>query len=233
MKHQRGNRTAAKDPSQRSFPGQATLLLDFDGVISPDSVGLTVELLYTFLSRRHPVPREYIEDLVRLAMPFPVRDTLHYVFDGLGQRDRLPDFIKRFEAFERSGKIHIHPDFPAFAQRWQQKGIDLRVVSTGSRRRLSGLPLHPDRIIDLHGGSKAAPDTFLRVCQELGVSPGRTVIVDDCPVVLLAAHQAGLGTALMATPFFSAEHWRPCAKGIDFRVSGWNGLSRACLRFFR
>lgn len=223
--------TGSDLPPTRSSPG--TILLDFDGVISPNSVELTLDLLFAFLSRHHPITRKHVEDVVRLAMPFPVRSTLEYLFGGLGLADRLPEFLKHFEAFEQSGRIRIHPDFPWFRDWGEKQGWQIHIVSTGSSRRLAALPPGSHHIVHLKGRSKADPATFRHICRELSCSPRRTLVVDDCPLVLAAAHRAGLATVLMSTRLFSAAHWRPCAHAIDTRLASWRALSRTCRVFFR
>lgn len=213
--------------------GPGTILLDFDGVISPNSVELTIDLLFAFLSRHHPITRKHVEDVVRLAMPFPVRGTLEYLFHGLGLSHRLTEFLDHFEAFERSGRIRIHPEFAWFHDWAERQGLQIHIVSTGSSQRLSALPPGSRKLVNLKGRSKADPATFRDLCTDLSCSPVRTLVVDDCPLVLAAAHRAGLGTVLMSTPLFSAAHWRPCAQAIDVRLTSWRSLSRTCRDFFR
>ena len=48
--------------------------------------------------------------------------------------------------------------------------------------------------------SKPAPDVYLRTMELLGVEPGATVVVEDSPIGLLAAHRAGALVCAMPLP---------------------------------
>ena len=48
--------------------------------------------------------------------------------------------------------------------------------------------------------SKPAPDVYLRAMELLGVGPAQTVVVEDSPVGILAAHRAGALVCAMPLP---------------------------------
>lgn len=48
--------------------------------------------------------------------------------------------------------------------------------------------------------SKPAPDVYLRAMELLGVSPGETVVVEDSPIGITAAHRAGALVCAMPLP---------------------------------
>ena len=48
--------------------------------------------------------------------------------------------------------------------------------------------------------SKPAPDVYLRTMELLGVEPGQTLVVEDSPIGILAAHRSGARVCAMPLP---------------------------------
>jgi sugar-phosphatase len=79
-------------------------------------------------------------------------------------------------------------------------------LSAVARLRRAGLPL-PSVLVaaeDVSRG-KPDPDVYLRAAEQLGVAPGRCLVIEDAPAGLEAARRAGMTTLGLTTTYPAAE----------------------------
>jgi enolase-phosphatase E1 len=200
------------------------ILLDIEGTTTP--IAFVYEVLFPY-ARRHTAEyvrhselvdlRREFEDDVRAGNQPPDWSTdpipyIHWLMD----QDRKSTALKRIqgeiwlEGFTK-GELHgaVFEDVPPAFDRWQTKGIDIRIFSSGSilaQRLLFSTTLHGDLTKYLSGyfdtttGPKHAPASYAQIADSFGVSPSEIVFVSDVTRELDAARTAGMHTALCVRP---------------------------------
>ncbi|MDV3296326.1 MAG: beta-phosphoglucomutase family hydrolase [Brachybacterium paraconglomeratum] len=147
----------------------------------------------------------------------PDQDTVH----GLGVR-KNDLFV---EQIRRDG-VDVDPSAEALIRRLRGLGIRTAVVTASRNRveilRLAGLEALFDTAVDgedrgtLGLRGKPAPDTFLEAARRLGVSPERSVVVEDAVAGVEAGRNGGFGLVVGVDRTGDAESLR--AHGADVVV---------------
>ncbi|MBI4043641.1 MAG: HAD family phosphatase [Candidatus Diapherotrites archaeon] len=68
---------------------------------------------------------------------------------------------------------------------------------------------------------KPFPDIFLRAATELGVAPGKCIVIEDAPIGIEAAHRAGMKAIGITTPPSTKE----LLQSADIVIGGFSELS--------
>lgn len=114
-----------------------------------------------------------------------------------------------FAELAADGQIPPRPGVVRLLCRLLDAGIELHVATTGSARWVHpllhacfgagtfGVVVTGDDVPEL----KPAPDAYLRVLTETGLSPGHAVAVEDSPAGLEAARAAGLACVVVRNPY--------------------------------
>ena len=203
-----------------------TVLLDFDGVISPNASELLLTALHGAINRHTPVPFETTALLFKAITTFPARAGLGMVFDGLGLGGQFAaESAAIWQATDVDGvKYALGEGIREFCE-----GRTIRVCSTmdsSTPRRAIVVGLFGDAdFLPIGHRSKADPATFTALQEELGELPRPWVLVDDSPLALRAAKLAGLTTVLMRGTVFNVEDTAPFATFIDAEVSSFAELA--------
>ncbi len=177
------------------------VIFDNDGVLV-DSEPISNTLLAAYLTELgHPTSYEdSLRDYMGAAM--------HRVHDTVEERtgERLPaDFDdvfhgRVFAAFER--ELEPVPGAVEVLEKLAADGIPYCVASSGSHERIrvghrkTGLDRWFDdqRIFSSQdvGRGKPAPDLFLHAAERMGVPPQKCLVVEDSPLGVQAAREAGM-----------------------------------------
>jgi len=106
-------------------------------------------------------------------------------------------------------QAHVYDEVPDAIRRWHDRGIDVRIYSSGSveaQRLFFAHTTHGDLLplfrghYDTRIGSKREAESYRRIAAEFGLPPQRILFVSDLAGELVAAHEAGLRTALSLRP---------------------------------
>ena len=196
------------------------ILLDIEGTTTP--IAFVYDVLFPYARRhmpaylRHAEPadlkREHEEDVgAGNNPPGSIADLLPYVY-WLMDQDRKSTALKRIqgeiwlEGF-RSGELHgeVFDDVAAAFQRWHEKGIDLRIFSSGSvlaqhllfSTTLAGdLTRYLSGYFDTTTGPKHDPASYRRISGEYAVPAPEILFISDVTRELDAARDAGMQTLL-------------------------------------
>ena len=110
-----------------------------------------------------------------------------------------------------SGELvaHVYADVPPALQSWKQRGLDLRIYSSGSigaqklffGHSIAGnlLPLFSNHY-DTKTGGKKDPDSYQRIAVDAGLLPAEILFVSDVSDELSAASECGFQVALSIRP---------------------------------
>jgi len=190
------------------------LLLDFDGVISRNSIALQRDWVMRRLCAEGVVGSGVVDDLVRaVATSLPARTSLELVSLIYGVEWSTEDLATM--AREVGSAITIDSDFEMLRAACRAHAIPLKIVSLaeGLHRLLPQLEARD--FCPPPGRSKADPTTFRKLAASLEVPAPETLLVDDTPMVLRAAKLAGFQTALMSGALFDEQDYDEHRQYID------------------
>lgn len=202
------------------------MLLDFDGVISPNASELLLGALHGAINRHTPVPFETTALLFKAITTFPARAGLGMVFDGLGLGERFAaESAAIWQATEVGGvEFALAEGIGEFCAGRTVRVCSTMDSSTPRRALVDGLFADAD-FLPIGHRSKAAAATFTALREELGELPRPWVLVDDSPLALRAAKLAGITTVLMRGNVFTPEDTTPFAPFIDAEVGSFAELA--------
>ena len=106
-------------------------------------------------------------------------------------------------------QAHVYDEVPDAIRRWRDRGIDVRIYSSGSvdaQRLFFAHTTHGDLLSLFRGhydtriGGKREAESYRRIAAEFGLAPERILFVSDLAGELVAANEAGMRTALSIRP---------------------------------
>lgn len=138
-------------------------------------------------------------------------DVVGYVL-SLMREDKKTTALKKLQgkiwaAGYKSGELvgEVYPDVVRALMRWKERGVDLRIFSSGSVEAQKLLFSHTERgnltylfsgHYDTEIGDKKAPTSYSRIATAWGRSPGKILFLSDEVPELNAAREAGMQTGL-------------------------------------
>ena len=216
------------------------ILLDIEGTTTP--IAFVYDVLFPF-ARQHmaeylagadlaDLRLEHDEDVRNHHSPPPWSEGPQtYVF-WLMDQDRKSTALKRIQGEiwldgYNAGELHgeVFPDVPVALQEWHERGIDVRIFSSGSvlaQRLLFSSTKEGDLTKYLRGyfdtttGPKTEPESYKRIAAAFGLPPTDILFISDVTRELDAAGLAGMQTALCVRPgnHPQAPHDHPTIKTL-------------------
>jgi enolase-phosphatase E1 len=185
--------------------GIAAIVLDIEGTTTP--ITFVTRVLFPY-ARTHL--RSYLEEHSSSAE----HDAAY--FESLMDRDDKSTSLKElqgriWEIGYRRGEIvgEVFPDVPRALQRWHDNGLLVGIFSSGSVLAQQLLFRHSSygdltqfvrSYFDTHIGTKADPDSYRRIAQQLDLSARAILFLSDVTRELDAACQAGMDVCLVTRP---------------------------------
>lgn len=219
------------------------VFLDFDGVISKNSVDHTIKLLSNFINKvspnqNFPISKNYIKKYFKCVSAFPTEKSIHFLFSSLGLEDKinlLYNEIKRTDLDLKSDKIVIEKDFEEFIRFCKKNRIRYYIISLTSSERLKKIEKIVGRkaFYKLNKGSKADTILFTSLIKELGINPHEWFYLDDSPLALRAGKVAELNTVLMKNNVFTESDFKEFKNSIDYKVSSFKEFQSLLSRISR
>jgi enolase-phosphatase E1 len=200
------------------------ILLDIEGTTTP--VSFVYDVLFPF-ARAHAgehlanedlslLRREHDHDVRSALSPPPWSEPpLEYV-NWLMDQDRKSTGLKALQGkiwqdgYAR-GELHgvVFSDVPPAFQRWRERGIDVRIFSSGSvlaQRLIFSTTSAGDLTAFLNGyfdtttGPKTEPSSYAQIAKRFELNPSEILFISDITRELNAARQAGMMTRLCIRP---------------------------------
>ncbi|NLW46563.1 MAG: HAD family phosphatase [Firmicutes bacterium] len=203
------------------------VLIDFDGVISKNSVQLNIESAYKFINQYTPIPYEAILGYVKSTISFSMEHTISFLLSSLGIEDKFLGF-KQEQAFTKlydNNLISIENDFYQFLDFCNQNSIRYLVYSSADKevKRLSTVidRIGDDSIFNLKGRSKANYNTYLETAEELGINLKKCVYIDDTPLALRTGKLHGMTTVMMINDDFTIKDYKIFSSYIDYKINSF------------
>ncbi len=211
----------------KTFQKPQTVLIDFDGVISKNSVLLLFNCLHDFINRCTPFPRKALLEFFKSTVSFPVQSSMELILTSLGIEDKIMELYREVSQMEDYGGtgIKIEEDFYSFTDFCKRNSISCRIFSSAGKnvKRFSGLLERVDNsfICNLKGRSKARYATFSETSQELDIDLKKCLYIDDSPTALRTGKLHGITTVMMLNDIFTLEDYGIFSEFIDYRVNSF------------
>lgn len=207
------------------------IFLDFDGVISPNSVGLMHRWVYEYVNKKLSVPvgERTVREIAKMTTTFPPRAVLEFMFRCFGLEIDVPE-VQQLMHKEIGDSLVIDPSFFQLLKFCQENPVQLKILSqrsstAGAANQFGRIPgLDSSMICSTQGMSKADSACYTRIGTDRQIDLSEWLLVDDSPYALRAAKIAGLKTALMVTPTFSIEDYLEYKDLIDLRLASLEDL---------
>ena len=106
-------------------------------------------------------------------------------------------------------KSHVYPDVPPALRRWAERGLDLRIYSSGSVGAQKVFFANTDAgnllglfrgHYDTTTGPKREAESYRRIAADMAMPPSAILFLSDVRQELDAAAEAGMRTALVVRP---------------------------------
>jgi beta-phosphoglucomutase-like phosphatase (HAD superfamily) len=200
--------------------GFSGVLIDFDGVIAPETPRLTIEFVHGFINAITPVPAADIHRYVKSVLSFPPGQVIDLLFGAFGLEQHKAAFHAALMKHDQApGQIQIMEDFGPFITLCEEQQIDYRILSLTSETRFSLLPESVrERVVGFEGFSKANAGHFERLGREMDVDLTQWAYIDDCPLALRSGKLSGLSTIMMLNSTFGEEDRLAYGEYIDHSV---------------
>lgn len=206
------------------------VFIDFDGVISQNSVLVLFKFIHQFINRYTPVPFEVIQDFLKSTICFHGKQSTELLFSSLGIEDKLPEFFPELGKTEKFEDIQIviEKEFYSFIDFCNSNSIRYQIFSSASRnvKRFSELidRIDSTNIYNLNQRPKARAATFLEVAKELEIDLKNSLYVDDAPLALLTGKLHGIKTVMMLNDVFTINDYKRFSSYIDYKINSFTEL---------
>ncbi|BAK77708.1 phosphoglycolate phosphatase [Pseudogulbenkiania sp. NH8B] len=201
------------------------IVFDWDGTLMDSTAHIATSIQKACADLGLPVPdRSAASHVIGLGLG----DALRHVCPSLPE-ERFEDMVDAYRQHYLNGDatIELFEHVQEGLAELQQSGLFLAVATGKSRKGLDralsetglGTLFHASRTAD-ECHSKPHPAMLLELTDELGVAPGRTLMVGDTTHDLLMAQNAGthkVGMSYGAHPVSALRECQPLALFDDFR----------------
>lgn len=226
-----GTRSEVVIPSMPPLEAVAAVLLDIEGTTTP--ISFVYEVLFPFARERLEEACAAARNDPRLAATVaglrgeweseraagrevpPFGSGAAYA-RLLMDEDRKSTALKELQGIiweegYRSGALRgeVFPDVPPALRRWKNRGLRLRIFSSGSVLAQRLLFAHTafgdltpffEGFHDTHTGPKRARGAYETIARAFGLPPQEVLFLSDVPEELQAAAEAGMRTVLVSRP---------------------------------
>lgn len=216
--------------TQKRATKQETILIDFDGVISKNSILYNFKIAHQFINQYMPVPFEYVFHFLKNTTAFSIKNTLNFLFLSLGISDiselQQEQLLKKI--YKNYTTVEIEEYFYHFLDFCDKKSIHYFIFSSANKV-LKEIPEFCNRvgiknIYNLEGRSKADSNTYLSLAKDLNINLKKAILIDDTPLALQVGKLHGLTTIMMINDVFTLEDYQTFKSYIDYKINSFSDL---------
>ncbi len=209
------------------------IFVDFDGVVSKNSVVVILKFIHAFIARFISLPFETIENYFKATTCFPAGKSIELFFSSFGLSDVIPDFIREYNGlvcFEGE-EITVEPDFSQFVDYCRTENIDLNILTAAGPDDirlglLAGTWCDRFGIMTLNGESKADARILARCLERNKADSRSSLLVDDSPNALLAASRLGMYAVMMINDVFTLRDYGNIKPYIHSAVGSFTDIMK-------
>ncbi len=207
-----------------------TIFIDFDGVISKNSILYNFKSAYQFINQYISIPYDTVYSLLKSTTAFSMKNTLDFLLASFGitdiSRKQQGQLIKNL--YKNNIEVKIEDGFFDFIDFCEDNSINYFIFSSAGLS-IKGIPELVNRIsnnciYNLNGRSKVNPKTYQEAANELGLDLKKCLFIDDTPLALQIGKIQGMITVMMLNDVFTLEDYQIYSSFIDFKINSFTEL---------
>lgn len=206
------------------------VFIDFDGVISKNSVLVNMKNAHHFINQYTPIPYEVLFSFLKCTTCFSLQETIDFLISSLGIEDKLSQSHQEqliMELYTNFG-TEIEDDFYQFLDFCDRNSIRYMIYSS-AYKGLQGISklvnrIGKNNIYNLNGHSKANYNTYSEVAKELEVDLEKCIYIDDTPLALRTGKLHGMTTVMMINDVFTLDDYQIFSSYIDYKINSFSEL---------
>lgn len=215
-----------KNPSEiiKTLQNIKGILVDFDGVISCNSLEITMSFAHDYINEYVPYKFETLESFYRSVNSFDLGKGMELLFNSLGLQDKLNDFFSKLRnlRFYKNLEVEIYDDFLPFLDFCKKENISVKMYSMAEESRIRNLLNSKIEIVKLI--SKTDFRFLKQLHDELKNEKTDWAVIDDDPLALFFASQAGFCTIWRENFLFRPEDQHLYKSFIHFEIKSFTEL---------
>lgn len=204
------------------------IFIDFDGVISKNSILTNLNNIHQFINRYTPLPFETLLCLFKWTTCFSIQDTINYLFSSLGIENKIYEFYQKISQVDSYNNIpiKIEDSFYQFLNFCDNNTIRYLLFSAAVNINQTQLAnrIGNHNIYNLNDRSKANYYTYLETAKELDIDLKKTMYIDDHPLALLTGKLHGMTTVMMINDVFTIKDYNIYRSYIDHKINSFTEL---------
>jgi 2-hydroxy-3-keto-5-methylthiopentenyl-1-phosphate phosphatase len=204
------------------------VFIDFDGVISKNSVLSNIKSAHTFINQYISIPYEALFTFFKSTTSFSMQHTFGFLLTSLGIDMSESNQEQLMLSLYENIKTIIEADFYDFLDFCDRNSIRYLIYSSADKG-IKRIPELIDRIgingiYNLNGRSKANRNTYLEAAKELKIDLKNSMYIDDTPLALQTGKLHGMTTVMMLNSVFTLEDYQIFSSYIDYKINSFTEL---------
>jgi hypothetical protein len=214
-----------------------TVLIDFDGVISRNSVLNNFKTAHQFINQYIPIPFEALFCFLKSTTAFSMQHTLTFLLSSLGITGitELQQQALINDLYINNSTIKIEEEFYHFLDFCDINSIRYIIFSSAGKsiNEISELVnrIGSNSVYDLNGRSKVNSKTYHEAAKELGFSLKKCMYIDDTPLALQIGKLQGIITVMMLNDVFTNDDYKIFESFIDYKINSFSSLEGIIQKF--
>jgi beta-phosphoglucomutase-like phosphatase (HAD superfamily) len=206
------------------------IFIDFDGVISKNSVLLNMKNAHQFINQYTAIPFKALFDFLKSTTCFSFQHTISFLLSSLGIEEEISgtDLEKAIADIYSNVEIKIEADFFKFLDFCDRIPIPYMIYSSAAKgiKELSVLSdrVGKNNIYDLSGRSKASYATYSATAEDLKLNLNKCMYIDDTPLALRTGKLHGMTTVMMLNDVFTLVDYQVFSSYVDYAINSFAEL---------
>lgn len=204
------------------------IFIDFDGVISKNSLDITLKFVTNYINKISPLPLGYVKNYYKTVNSFSLFDALYLLFNSLGLTNQLNDMLEKIKNLKEYNNeiISITEDFYHLIDYCNKNDIRYIILTLAPFNKiqlfLDKIPIK--NICCLEKKTKANVNTYEHLKKDLNINLNNWILIDDDPLALTTANICGLKTILMKSTLFDESYIYDFGQFINAKVDSFDNI---------
>jgi len=222
----------------RDYKNFEGFILDIDGTVLKNSVYVLLEYALDFIQKYRELPSHFLYSFLKNMTALSFYDSVNFLFKSMGILEKAEEFFEGISSLTQyKGKIiEIDKDFDYFiswCQALNKKILFFSMADHKQKRFKKIFDRFSNNFIDVNNSPKSDFETFRNLITRYNLSPEQWFYVDDTPIALWNAYEAGFITVLPLYSVYEKKDYKELLSHIDFRIESFRDLIKIIKKSFR